>query len=58
MSTRTWVVMIVVLALNWGGFAAALVYALTRKRDQGPGPPGSLTFSETQDAERMANTEP
>lgn len=32
MTTRTWVVMIVLLAINWGGFIAALAYALTRKQ--------------------------
>jgi hypothetical protein len=32
MSTRTWVVMIVLLTLNWGGFLAALVYGMTRRR--------------------------
>jgi hypothetical protein len=31
MSTRTWVVMIVLLTINWGGFIAALLYSLTRK---------------------------
>ena len=32
MSTRTWVVMIVLLAINWGGFIAALLYGLSRER--------------------------
>ena len=32
MSTRTWIVMIVLLALNWGGFIATLWYGLTRKQ--------------------------
>lgn len=32
MSPRTWVVMIVLLTLNWGGFLAALVYGMTRRR--------------------------
>ena len=34
MSGRTWVMMIVMLAINWGGFAAALWYALRRDRDK------------------------
>jgi hypothetical protein len=32
MSTRTWVMMIFLLALNWGGFVATLAYGLTRRR--------------------------
>jgi hypothetical protein len=32
MSTRSWVMMIVLLALNWGGFIATLAYGLSRKR--------------------------
>ena len=32
MSTRTWVVMIVVLTINWGGFIAALLYGLRRRK--------------------------
>jgi hypothetical protein len=33
MSSRTWIVMIVLLTLNWGGFLAALAYGLTRRRE-------------------------
>jgi len=29
-STRTWVMMILLLSINWGGFVAALVYGMTR----------------------------
>ena len=32
MSTRTWVVMMVLLTINWGGFIGALAYTLTRKK--------------------------
>lgn len=37
MSGRTWVVMIVMLAINWGGFVAALWYALRRDGDKREG---------------------
>ena len=30
MSGRTWVMMIFILALNWGGFVAALIYGVMR----------------------------
>ena len=32
MSGRTWLMLTVVLAINWGGFLAALWYALGRRR--------------------------
>jgi hypothetical protein len=38
MSSRTWIVMLVLLALNWGGFVLTLAYGLQRearrKRDR------------------------
>lgn len=34
MSTRTWMVMIALLGLNWGGFIAALVLTLRRGQDR------------------------
>ena len=33
MSTRTWIVMIVLLALNWGGFLAALACSIMREKE-------------------------
>jgi len=30
MSGRTWLMMLLVLALNWGGFVGALVYGMRR----------------------------
>lgn len=32
MSGRTWIMMILILALNWGGFIAALAYGVRRDR--------------------------
>ena len=31
MSGRTWVMMLIMLAINWGGFIALLVYGLRRE---------------------------
>ena len=31
MTGRTWLMMLIVLALNWGGFIALLVYDMTRE---------------------------
>lgn len=35
MSGRTWLMMIVILAINWGGFVAALTYGLRREGRKG-----------------------
>lgn len=32
MSGRTWLMMLLILALNWGGFIATLVYGLQRDK--------------------------
>ena len=32
MSGRTWLMMLLILGLNWGGFIAALAYGLQRDR--------------------------
>lgn len=34
MSGRTWVMMLIMLAINWGGFIALLVYGLRRERQK------------------------
>lgn len=34
MSGRTWVMMLVVLALNWGGFVACLWYGMAKEKDK------------------------
>ncbi len=31
MNGRTWIMMILMLGLNWGGFAVSLWYAVTRE---------------------------
>ena len=31
MTGRTWLMMLIVLAINWGGFVALLVYGMTRE---------------------------
>ena len=31
MSGRTWIMMLIVLAINWGGFVALLLYGLSRE---------------------------
>jgi hypothetical protein len=31
MSERTWIVMLIILAINWGGFVGTLVYGLIRE---------------------------
>jgi len=41
MSTRAWLLMVVILALNWGGFAVTLVYGLRREARRARGTPGS-----------------
>jgi hypothetical protein len=35
MSGRTWLMMILLLGLNWGGFIAALVYGAVREGKKG-----------------------
>jgi hypothetical protein len=36
MSGRTWVMMLLVLAVNWGGFIGALVYGMRRDQRRSP----------------------
>jgi len=34
MSGRTWVMMLLILGLNWGGFIVSLWYAVTRENSK------------------------
>ena len=36
MSGRTWLMMTLILALNWGGFIGSLAYGLRREKRRAP----------------------
>lgn len=41
MSGRTWVMLLVVLGINWGGFVAMLIYGIRREAAKAPRTPMS-----------------
>ena len=46
MSGRTWIMMLIMLAVNWGGFLIMLIYGIRRERRKMLSDAGSLEESQ------------